>query len=73
MLGDSEEYREAVKKFARKMKKPILTFPHIFLNVVRKCDLFFGDIHDYTSGPREFLGLIRNAEFVITDSFHACG
>ena len=72
LLGDSEEYREAVKKFARKMKKPILTFPHIFLNVVRKCDLFFGDIHDYTSGPREFLGLIRNAEFVITDSFHAC-
>ena len=72
LLGDSEEYREAVKKFARKMKKPILTFTHIFLNVVRKCDLFFGDIHDYTSGPREFLGLIRNAEFVITDSFHAC-
>ena len=72
LLGDSEEYREAVKKFARKMKKPILTFPHIFLNIVRKCDLFFGDIHDYTSGPREFLGLIRNAEFVITDSFHAC-
>ena len=72
LLGDSEEYREAVKKFARKMNKPILTFPHIFLNVVRKCDLFFGDIHDYTSGPQEFLGLIKNAEFVITDSFHAC-
>ena len=72
LLGDSVEYRKAVKKFARKMNKPILTFPHIFLNVVRKCDLFFGDIHDYTSGPREFLGLIRNAEFVITDSFHAC-
>ena len=49
-----------------------MTFPHIFLNVVRKCDLFFGDIHDYTSGPREFIGLIKNAEFVITDSFHAC-
>ena len=47
-------------------------YQHIFLNVVRKCDLFFGDIHDYTSGPREFIGLIKNAEFVITDSFHAC-
>lgn len=42
------------------------------MNVVRKCDLFFGDIRDYTSGPREFIGLIKNAEFVITDSFHAC-
>ena len=31
-----------------------------------------GDIRDYTSGPREFIGLIKNAEFVITDSFHAC-
>ena len=72
LLGDSIECRRAVKKFAQKMRLPILTFPHIFLNVVRKCDLYFGDIHDYTSGPREFLGLIKNADFVITDSFHAC-
>lgn len=72
LLGDSIEYRKAVKKFAQKIHLPILTFPHIFLNVVRKCDLLFGDIHDYTSGPREFIGLIENAEFVITDSFHAC-
>ena len=60
------------KKIAQKLNLSVLTFPHIFLNVVRKCDLFFGDIHDYTSGPREFLGLIKNAEFVLTDSFHAC-
>lgn len=72
LLGDSIEHRKAVKKISRKLHLSILTFPHIFLNVVRKCDLFFGDIHDYTSGPREFLGLIQNAEFVITDSFHAC-
>ena len=72
LLGDSMEYRKATKKFAQKIHLSILTFPHIFLNVVRKCDLFFGDIHDYTSGPREFIGLIKNAEFVITDSFHAC-
>ena len=72
LLGDSMEYRKAVATFAQKIHLPILTFPHIFLNVVRKCDLFFGNIHDYTSGPREFLGLIRNAELIITDSFHAC-
>lgn len=72
LLGDSIENRKAVKKFAQNIRLPILTFPFIFLNVVRKCDLFFGDIHDYTSGPREFIGLIKNAEFVITDSFHAC-
>ena len=72
ILGDSMAYRKAIEKSVHRMQLSILTFPHIFLNVVRKCDLFFGDIHDYTSGPREFLGLIKNAEFVITDSFHAC-
>ena len=71
LLGDSLEQRKAVKIFASKTKCKTLTFPHI-LGDVRKCDLFFGDIHDYTSGPREFIGLIKNAEFVITDSFHAC-
>lgn len=72
LLGDNEEQRKTVSKIAKKLNLSILTFPHIIFNVVRKCDLFFGDIHDYTSGPREFLGLIKNAEFVITDSFHAC-
>lgn len=72
LLGDSLEQRKAVKIFSSKTKCKTVTFPHILANDVRKCDLFFGDIHDYTSGPREFLGLIRNAEFVITDSFHAC-
>ena len=72
LLAYSIAQRRAVKKLARKLHLPIVTFPHILLNVVRKCDLFFGDIRDYASGPREFLGLIKNAEFVITDSFHAC-
>lgn len=72
LLGDSMEHRKAVKKIAKRLRLPILTFPHVLCNVVRKCDLFFGDIRDYSSGPREFLGLIKNAEFVITDSFHAC-
>ena len=72
LINDSVMQRKAVEKIAKKLKLQIVTFPHILANAVRKCDLFFGDIHDYTSGPREFLGLIKNAEFVITDSFHAC-
>lgn len=72
LLGDSKQQREAVKKAAKSLRLPVLTFPHILVNAVRKCDLFFGDIHDYASGPREFVGLIKNAEMVITDSFHAC-
>lgn len=72
LLGDHISQRKAVQQFARKLDCSIITFPHILGNVVRKCDLFFGDVHDYTSGPSEFLGLIKDAEFVITDSFHAC-
>lgn len=72
LLGDSMEHRKAAEKLAKKLRFPILTFPHISGNVVRKCDLVFGDIRDYSSGPREFVSLIRDAEFVITDSFHAC-
>lgn len=72
LINDSVMQRKAVKKIAKIFRLQIVTFPHILANSVRKCDLFFGDIHDYTSGPREFLGLIKNAEFVITDSFHAC-
>ena len=72
LLGDSIEQRKAAAKSAKKFNCKIVTFPHILENVVRKCDLFFGDIHDYTSGPHEFISLIKNAEFLITDSFHAC-
>lgn len=72
LLSDSISQRKAVTKLAKKINCKIITFPHILANAVRKCDLFFGDIHDYASGPREFVGLIKNAEMVITDSFHAC-
>lgn len=72
LLSDSISQRKAATKLAKKLNYKIITFPHILENIVRKCDLFFGDIHDYTSGPREFVGLIKNADFVITDSFHAC-
>ena len=72
LLSDSISQRKALTKLAKKLNYKIITFPHILHNIVRKCDLFFGNIHDYTSGPREFIGLIKNAEMVITDSFHAC-
>lgn len=72
ILGDSTEQRKAVTKYAEKLKCKIIVFPHILQNSVRKSDLVFGDIRDYSSGPREFLDLIKNAEVVITDSFHAC-
>lgn len=72
LLGDNVSQRKEVSRISKELKLPVVTFSHIFCNVVRKCDLFFGDIHDYTSGPREFIDLIKNADLIITDSFHAC-
>lgn len=72
LLSDSISQRKALTKLSKKLNYKIITFPHILHNIVRKCDLFFGDIRDYSSGPREFIELIKNAEMLITDSFHAC-
>lgn len=69
LLGEGYENREAVKAFALRMNCQLVTVPHI-INVNEQ-DRNFGDIQDYTSGPAEFLSLIKNAEVVITDSFHA--
>lgn len=32
----------------------------------------FGDLQIKDADPGEFIGLIKNAEYIFTDSFHAC-
>lgn len=67
-LGVNAKHRE----FANDLKKytgyKIIALQH--LDEFVKNDLHFGDIHAYNVGPSEFINLIRNAEFVCTDSFH---
>ena len=46
----------------------LVTFPLTASRSIRQA--FFGDIHSY-GGPDVWLSLIRDAEYVITDSFHA--
>lgn len=69
LLGESAENRTAAKEFAARIQCKLVTVPHM-INVNEQ-DQSFGDIQDYTSGPAEFLSLIKNAEVVVTDSFHA--
>lgn len=69
-LGDSTEHRHLVKKFARLKHCKIVTLPYM-LGQYRYCDLGFGDDQRYSCSPNEFLSLIRYAEYIITDSFHA--
>lgn len=71
LLGDSIAQRNIIKEFANDKKLLLITIPYIRDNSFRVCDYKFGDLQDTNSGPAEFVGLIKNAEYVITDSFHA--
>lgn len=70
-LGRGRGKYHAVKKFSKRSLKKVITFPCMEADGYTLQDEFFGDIRDFTSGPAEFVGLIKNAECVITDSFHA--
>lgn len=69
LLGEGRASREAAQEYAKGLGVKLLVFPFIGGLITDDCD--FGDIRDFTSGPAEFVGLIRNAEAIITDSFHA--
>lgn len=69
-LGGDQRIRQLAKKYARKKNYKIVTLP--FLGTVHKLrDRTFGDIQMYDVGPDRFLTLVRNAECIFTDSFHA--
>lgn len=70
-LGKERFYREYAKIFAKRFHLPIVTMPYIKDNIVEGYEDDFGDVVDISSGPSEFIHLIKNAEVVLTDSFHA--
>lgn len=70
-LGKERSYREYATIFAKHFHLPIVTMPYIKDNYVEGYEDDFGDIKDISSGPSQFIHLIKNAEVVLTDSFHA--
>lgn len=69
LLGDDRRQRENLKSLAEEMDVRIVSTPYL-QSAYRSCDKDFGDIR-MCGGPEEFLNLIRYADFVFTDSFHA--
>lgn len=67
-LGNITKYREEVKRLAKKKKMKIVILPH--LDEFIEYDENFGDYRLYDIDPTKFVNLIRNAEYVCTDSFH---
>ncbi len=67
-LGKVTKYRDEVKKLAKKKNLKIVILPH--LDDFVEYDETFGDYRLYDVDPAKFVNLIRNAEYVCTDSFH---
>ncbi len=67
-LGNSIEYRKFAERLKEKTGYKIVSLNH--LDEYVKYSDKFADETPYDVGPCEFLNLIRNAEYVCTDSFH---
>ena len=68
-LGNNPQQRGFVKMLKAKLNCQIVALPHIVEYV--DSDEGYADLLPYNVGPAEFMYLIKNAEFVCTDSFHA--
>ena len=69
-LGDNCKQRRKVKGFAQQKKLKIVTLPHVE-GKIRASDIGFGDIELYDVDLAKFFSLIKYADYVCTDSFHA--
>lgn len=69
-LGESKEHRELAREYAKENELKIVTLPNL-LGKYRESDDVFGDFRLYDISPSGFLSLIKFAETVFTDSFHA--
>lgn len=69
-LGEYKYQKESISNFARKNGLKIINIPFASGETVDKnC---FGDRQILDADPGEFLGLIKGADYIFTDSFHAC-
>lgn len=74
LLGNSRKQREMIQEFSKREKKILVTIPHIKGGnqfAFRIEDRKFGDIQMESVGMEEFFSLIKYADCVVTDSFHA--
>lgn len=70
-LGYDSKARKLARKYAKKHGLTIATIPHASSLYV-KGGSTWGDVRLWDASPSDFLSLIKYAECVFTDSFHAC-
>ena len=64
-FADSQATKKMIDEISKTIDLPVITLP---LSIVSMKDDY---IQVFDAGPREFIGIIQNAELVCTDSFHA--
>ena len=67
-LGKAEHYIDSINKFAKCNNLKIVVLKHLD-QYDKKIDSF-GDYSPYDVDPEDFLNIIKNAEYIFTDSFH---
>lgn len=70
LLGEDKKQRKLISRYAKERNLKIVTLPHVE-GKVRAADIGFGDYQLYDVDLATFLSLIKNADCVCTDSFHA--
>ncbi len=68
LISENEDARLKATELARRKGLKIICIRH--LEKYRAIDETYGDEAPYNVGPNEFVKYIRNAEYVVTDSFH---
>lgn len=67
-LGSNANHRMFANRLKKNTGYKIVTLPH--MDEIVKSDFGFGDLIPRHIGPKEFVNLVSNANYVCTDSFH---
>ncbi len=68
-IGENNSSRDIARKVASILKLPLVAIPGV--SKIMPYDFKYADVNVTETSPDGFLGLIRDAALVITDSFHA--
>ena len=71
LLGNDNKVRKLAKKFADSRGLKLIMIPDL-LGIYRKRDRIHNAEIVLDATPGDFISLIKNAEYILTDSFHAC-
>lgn len=69
-LGNDRGLRRLASSFAKAKGLKLVTLPYM-LNGNALADIGVGDVRLFDATPPDFVSLIRDADYVLTDSFHA--